>query len=119
MHLASRLGVKNDKSFQTAYWKAFNDFFGPTNAPVIKAMLIARHVKVDTGNADLDRVCFGLRETMSWLAEAIELAELAKRSKVLAVVGTQATASPEVELVRKIVADGFVLDVGRAHDFVR
>jgi len=64
--------VKNDKSFQTAYWKAFNDFFGPTNAPVIKAMLIARHVKVDTGNADLDRVCFGLRETMSWLAEAIE-----------------------------------------------
>ncbi|HYU07737.1 MAG TPA: hypothetical protein VEM77_11270 [Thermoplasmata archaeon] len=72
MHLASRLGVKNDKSFQTAYWKAFNDFFGPTNAPVIKAMLIARHVKVDTGNADLDRVCFGLRETMSWLAEAIE-----------------------------------------------
>ncbi len=64
--------MKNDKSFQTAYWKAFNDFFGPTNAPVIKAMLIARHVKVDTGNADLDRVCFGLRETMSWLAEAIE-----------------------------------------------
>ncbi len=72
MHLASRLGAKNDKPFQTAYWKAFNDFFGPTNAPVIKAMLIARHVKVDTGNADLDRVCFGLRETMSWLAEAIE-----------------------------------------------
>ena len=64
--------MKNDKSFQTAYWKAFNDFFGPTNAPVIKAMLIARHVKVDTGNAELDRVCFGLRETMSWLAEAIE-----------------------------------------------
>ena len=72
MHLASRLGVKNDKSFQAAYWKAFNDFFGPTNAPVIKAMLIARHVKVDTGNAEVDRVCFGLRETMSWLAEAIE-----------------------------------------------
>ncbi len=72
MHLASRLGVKNDKSFQAAYWKAFNDFFGSTNAPVIKAMLIARHVKVDTGNAELDRVCFGLRETMSWLAEAIE-----------------------------------------------
>jgi len=64
--------VKNDKSFQAAYWKAFNDFFGPTNAPVIKAMLIARHVKVDTGTADVDRVCFGLRETMSWLAEAIE-----------------------------------------------
>ncbi|HEX9341403.1 MAG TPA: hypothetical protein VF992_09615 [Thermoplasmata archaeon] len=72
MHLASRLGVKNDKYFQAAYWKAFEEFFGPTNAPVIKAMLVARHVKVDTGSADIDRVCFGLRETMSWLAEAIE-----------------------------------------------
>ena len=72
MHLASRLGVKNDKYFQAAYWKAFEAFFGPTNAPVIKAMLVARHIKVDTGSSDLDRVCFGLRETMSWLAEAIE-----------------------------------------------
>jgi len=43
--------------------------------------------------------------------EAIELAELAKQSKVRAVVGTQATASPEVELVRKMVADGYVGDV--------
>jgi predicted dehydrogenase len=45
------------------------------------------------------------------LAEAIELAELAKQAKVRAVVGTQATASPEVEFVRKIVADGYVGDV--------
>lgn len=45
------------------------------------------------------------------LAEAVELAELAKRSKVRAVVGTQATASPEVEIVRKLVADGYVGEV--------
>ncbi|SAK62019.1 Gfo/Idh/MocA family protein [Caballeronia ptereochthonis] len=45
------------------------------------------------------------------LAEATELAELARRGKVRAVVGTQATASPEVEMVRKIVADGYVGDV--------
>ena len=39
------------------------------------------------------------------LAEAIELADLARESQARAVVGTQATASPEVELVRKLVAD--------------
>lgn len=35
-------------------------------------MLIARHDIADTGNADIDRVCYGLRQTMSWLAEALE-----------------------------------------------
>jgi predicted dehydrogenase len=45
------------------------------------------------------------------LAEAVELAELARRGKVRAVVGTQSVASPEVELVRKIVAEGYVGDV--------
>lgn len=45
------------------------------------------------------------------LAEAIELADLARESEARAVVGTQATASPEVELVRKLVADGYVGEV--------
>ncbi|WP_341315327.1 Gfo/Idh/MocA family oxidoreductase [Paraburkholderia sp. IMGN_8] len=45
------------------------------------------------------------------LAEAIELADLARESPARAVVGTQATASPEVELVRKLVADGHVGEV--------
>jgi predicted dehydrogenase len=45
------------------------------------------------------------------LAEAIELADLARESQARAVVGTQATASPEVELVRKLVADGYVGEV--------
>lgn len=45
------------------------------------------------------------------LAEAIEMAALARQRKVRAVVGTQATASPEVERVRKIVADGYVGEV--------
>ncbi|MFM0221922.1 Gfo/Idh/MocA family protein [Paraburkholderia dipogonis] len=43
--------------------------------------------------------------------EATELAELAKKKGVLAVAGTQAIASPEVEFVRKLVTDGYVGDV--------
>ena len=72
MHLAGKLGLKNDKYYQAAYWKAFEEFFGPTNGPVVKAMLIARDDQPDTGTTELDRVCYGLRQTMSWLAEAIE-----------------------------------------------
>ena len=45
------------------------------------------------------------------LAETIELARLASQWKALAVVGTQAIASPEVAFVRKLVADGYVGDV--------
>ncbi|HWS63948.1 MAG TPA: Gfo/Idh/MocA family oxidoreductase, partial [Steroidobacteraceae bacterium] len=45
------------------------------------------------------------------LAEALDLARLANDKKVLAVVGTQAIASPEVQFVRKMVADGYVGEV--------
>jgi predicted dehydrogenase len=45
------------------------------------------------------------------LAEAVELARLAKDKKLPAVVGTQAVASPEVQYVRKLVADGYVGEV--------
>lgn len=45
------------------------------------------------------------------LSEARELARLAADRKVSAVVGTQAIASPEVQFVRKIVADGYVGEV--------
>jgi predicted dehydrogenase len=45
------------------------------------------------------------------LEETIELAGLARQSKALAVIGTQATVSPEVEFVRGLVADGYVGEV--------
>jgi predicted dehydrogenase len=45
------------------------------------------------------------------LAEAVELARLANERKLMGVVGMQAIASPEVEYVRKIVADGYVGEV--------
>ena len=83
MHLAGPLGLKNDDAYEAAYWKAFKEFFGPSNASVVKAMLLARNLRVDTGDSDIDRVCFGLRETMSWLAEAIERKALASVGKVV------------------------------------
>ncbi|HEX6534555.1 MAG TPA: Gfo/Idh/MocA family oxidoreductase [Gemmatimonadaceae bacterium] len=45
------------------------------------------------------------------LAEAEELAALARARGVLGVVGTQARVAPEMEYLRKLIADGFVGDV--------
>ena len=45
------------------------------------------------------------------LTEALELARLANDKNVVAVVGTQAIASPELQFVRKLVADGYVGEV--------
>jgi predicted dehydrogenase len=45
------------------------------------------------------------------LAEAKEMAALAQSKGVLGVVGTQARVAPEIEYLRRLVADGFVGDV--------
>lgn len=71
-HLATPLGVREDAAFQQAYWKVFESFFGDQNARVVKATLLAKVKKGDTGDGELDRICFGLRQTMGWVAEAIE-----------------------------------------------
>jgi len=39
---------------------------------MVKAMLLSKVKKADTGDTEIDRVCEGLRMTMGWLAEAIE-----------------------------------------------
>ena len=45
------------------------------------------------------------------LREAVEMADLARQYKTLAVIGTQAVASPEVAHVAKLVKDGYVGEV--------
>jgi len=45
------------------------------------------------------------------LAEAEELAALARAKGVLGVVGTQARVAPEIEYLKQLIADGFVGDV--------
>jgi predicted dehydrogenase len=51
------------------------------------------------------------------LDEAEKLAALARRKQAVAVVGTQAIVSPEIQFVRDLVADGFVGEV-RSTTFV-
>jgi predicted dehydrogenase len=45
------------------------------------------------------------------LAEAEEMAALARAKGVLAVVGTQAPLAPEIEYLRQLIADGFIGEV--------
>jgi predicted dehydrogenase len=45
------------------------------------------------------------------LAEAEEMAALARAKGVLGVVGTQARVAPEIEYLRRLIADGFVGEV--------
>src|SRR3989442_12219756 len=66
------MGLRDDETFQKAYWKYFEEFFGKQNSAVVKAMLLAKNSKAETGAGEVDRVCLGLRQTMGWLAEAIE-----------------------------------------------
>lgn len=39
---------------------------------MVKSMLLEKLKHGDTGDAEIDRVCLGLRTTMGWLADAIE-----------------------------------------------
>lgn len=70
--MATSRGLKEDEAYREAYWRAFDRFFGTQNAAVIKAMLLAKYEPGEAGRTELDRVCYGLRKTMGWIAEAIE-----------------------------------------------
>src|SRR5207245_10640536 len=66
------MGMKHNEAFEKAYWKIFEEVFGKQNSAVVKALLLAKNETADTGGEELDRVCFGLRQSMRCLAEAIE-----------------------------------------------
>lgn len=65
-------GTKGSSAYQVAYWSAFDKFFGPHNGPVIKAMLLAKYPPGEAGHSEMERVAYGLRHSMGWVAEAIE-----------------------------------------------
>lgn len=77
-HLATKAGAAGDRRFEEAYWRVFESFFGPQHARVVKAALLAKIDHGDTGDREIDRVCYGLRQTMGWVAEAIEKKALAE-----------------------------------------
>lgn len=80
-HLATPMGLKESERFQAAYWKVFKSFFGEQNSQMVRSMLLAKVEKGDTGSDELDRVCFGLRQTMGWAADAIERKAIAEVEK--------------------------------------
>lgn len=62
--MATSLGLAEDKAFQDAYLHGLEGVFGEQRARVIRAILLARHPRADTGGHDVDRVCFGLRHLL-------------------------------------------------------
>lgn len=78
--MARPQGVKPDQAYEAAYWRAFEKFFGPQNGPVVKAMLLARYPPGEAGATEVDRVGYGLRQTMGWVADAIERAATGRES---------------------------------------
>ena len=66
------------EAYRRAYWRAFDRFFGGSNAAVVKAMLLAKYPHGDHGDDEVDRVAYGLRHTMGWIADAIDRAARAE-----------------------------------------
>jgi predicted dehydrogenase len=95
--------------------RAFESAAALTASPdidvVIVAVKVPYHREVVTAALQNHKSVYCEWPLGNGLTEALELARLANDNKVLAVVGTQAVASPEVQFVRKIVADGYVGDV--------
>jgi predicted dehydrogenase len=78
---------------------------------VVVTVKVPHHREVVTAALNAGKSVYCEWPLGNGLAEAIELARLADQRRALAVVGTQAIASPEVQFVRKIVAAGYVGDV--------
>lgn len=60
------------EAYRKAFWRAFERFFGTSNAAVVKAMLLAKYPHGEHGDDEVERVAYGLRRTMGWIADAID-----------------------------------------------
>jgi predicted dehydrogenase len=94
---------------------AFGDVAELVGSPdidvVVVTVKVPHHREVVTAVLESGKSVYCEWPLGNGLAEAVELARLANERSALAVVGTQAVASPEVAFVRKLVADGYVGDV--------
>jgi predicted dehydrogenase len=95
--------------------RAFADVAELVAAPEIDIVTVA--VKVPP-HLEIVRAAIGANKHVycEWplgngLAEAEEMAALARAKGVLGVAGTQARVAPEIEYLRHLIADGFVGDV--------
>ncbi len=94
-----------------AYESAAALIASPDIDVVIVTVKVSHHREVVTAALQNRKSVYCEWPLGNGLTEALELARLANDKKILAVVGTQAIASPEVQFVRKMVADGYVGEV--------
>jgi predicted dehydrogenase len=78
---------------------------------VIVTVKVPHHREVVTAALQNSKSVYCEWPLATGLTEALELAKLANDNKVLAVIGTQAVASPEIQFVRDKLADGYVGEV--------
>jgi predicted dehydrogenase len=99
----------------TGLSRAFADVAELVAAPEVDIVTVAvkvpPHLKIVKAAIDAGKHVYCEWPLGNGLAEAEEMAALARAKGVLGVVGTQARFAPEIEYLRHLIADGFVGDV--------
>ena len=99
----------------TGLRKAFADVAELVAAPevdiVVVAVKVPPHLQIVKAAIGAGKHVYCEWPLGNGLAEAEEMAALARAKGVLGVVGTQARVAPEIEYLRHLIADGFVGDV--------
>ena len=75
---------------------------------VVVTVKVPKHREIVTAALQAGKSVYCEWPLGNGLQEAVEIAKLCKQRKLLGVIGTQAVASPEVEFVRQVVAEGYV-----------
>jgi predicted dehydrogenase len=95
--------------------RAFNDVAELVSAPEVDIVTVTvkvpHHLEVVKAAIEAGKHVYCEWPLGNDLAEAEELAELAKAKSILGVVGTQARVSPEIEYLKQLIMDGFVGEV--------
>src|SRR3981189_1207942 len=95
--------------------RAFTDVAELVSAPEVDIVTVTvkvpHHLEVVKAAIEAGKHVYCEWPLGNGLAEAEELAELAKAKSILGVVGTQARVSPEIEYLKQLIMDGFVGEV--------
>ena len=97
---------------ETGLPRAFADVAELVAAPEVDIVTVAvkvpHHLEIVKAAIEASKHVYCEWPLGNGLAEAEEMATLARAKGVLGVVGTQARVAPEIEYLRRLIADGFV-----------
>ena len=94
VHLAGPMGLKENKLYQAAYWKAFEDFFGKQNSAVVKAMMLAKN---PTGFNEILRTANQLGSGRHYL--------IALNDRLAALAAVNPVMNPVIEALARLFND--------------